>query len=1214
METNMEIKINESYDTKYLGKTFLEISLFIKESFSRSPININNSIVEYHSSVPEETPESEHLLTTIRRFICSILNREQKKDAFLNQILEPINIQNAILMNNMNEGNKNIYNIYYETGKLFSEFGLYDESMKLFRMAEKTTDIVLRYYARIGLVEIIRNSGKFRIAINEIEKIQSDFAKDEKEKLTITQRQDIQYFLFKHKATILRRLYYKNLTDNSKATKNSISSILQSFKLSENSVNSYHIQYSIGFFYYTIKRFDDASSHYSKCRSLLGEYTNEYYFIHLFEAINLMALNIEKLDYQKENIFENEIQPLIISYTNSKDSYGNFKDNINDLLVSVINGFMVSKYSLEYLKSSIEKKIKQFVTTRELLFGIKNDLLIIIEFCLNTIDDGPGKDFYNDIHSIIHKYDKRFEKKSLLIEEKPYLCKMNGIALCVDTRGMTNISNAETNIDATYIQSLRELLKNNLVDEFDDVNFTGDGFIMTKYLDDIHNKIDKNTYTRKIIILIKKVITFLADVEKESFDVGVGIACGILNQLKTKDNEYHFIGKAANLAARMSDIARPKGFAIHYDSRFLIIDNIKMDVSVRNIKNLRGKHENETYDVLLSSDINELCRRYDFDFKYISKPISVDEKRIFINYGNKCKLGCIYCVDIDQKFHPFKINHFSKEYTKLRKHENINDHLISLGCFNDPLLDNNLNSTVDLISFLLEKFKLNNTNNTIQIATKANYDVITLFNNLLMEKLTEPQKQFSKSRIFVFYSISTISYNSIEPNRIYEDIELLKRKEENFLFKIIPYVKPFLPGLTDKDERLLAFLKDFPILVIGYPYFSRRTMNAVANWCIVNNNKKLAESFYNFSLKLLEQPLPLSHPGRIAETSYAFNYKDELNNYINRLKKLNKELCIFTSSPCAVAYLNNVTCYTNVGSANNCISMILCSDDCQNKHCIYNEKNYLSSDLEDRIKSKLKFEYSIIVDPSHSLDHFLRVHKIALNIAKSLPSKDTLSDEDKKVLSTACLLHDIGDLKLNDQEEDRRELKVRNFLASELEHDTINESFINRVVQVVSNSSFEDLIKEPNHSSRHKNSLDPQNIIICKILEDADRIDAIGAIGIARCFAFPKNIGIFNPSEEPRNIVRLKNDHKLGYDKYRSAMTHFFEKLIHLHDNLHLKESQEYAMNRNKLMYNFIEGFLDEYGEGTKLKEKLYDRKWFKGDLSVATNNDGKINENGTEQ
>ncbi|MDW7616733.1 HD domain-containing protein [Peribacillus simplex] len=187
----------------------------------------------------------------------------------------------------------------------------------------------------------------------------------------------------------------------------------------------------------------------------------------------------------------------------------------------------------------------------------------------------------------------------------------------------------------------------------------------------------------------------------------------------------------------------------------------------------------------------------------------------------------------------------------------------------------------------------------------------------------------------------------------------------------------------------------------------------------------------------------------------------------------------------------------------------------------------------------------------HDWFHIDRVRKLALHIAK----------EERKgnefIIELAALLHDIPDDKLNrDADEGSKKLDEW-FDEIKLEIDSVNA--IKQIINTISYSSGQ--LKLPS--------------IEAEIVQDADRLDAIGAIGIARTFAFGGKKGqpMFDPSLPMRENM-TKEEYRTGKS---SSIHHFYEKLLRLQDMLNTCTAKRIASERHEYMVRFLEEFNKEW-------------------------------------
>ncbi len=189
----------------------------------------------------------------------------------------------------------------------------------------------------------------------------------------------------------------------------------------------------------------------------------------------------------------------------------------------------------------------------------------------------------------------------------------------------------------------------------------------------------------------------------------------------------------------------------------------------------------------------------------------------------------------------------------------------------------------------------------------------------------------------------------------------------------------------------------------------------------------------------------------------------------------------------------------------------------------------------------------------HDWFHIQRVFLNAKLIAKG-------EKVDDFVISLGALLHDIADSKFHQGDEIIGPKKATEFLLSQ----DVDSAIIEHVVQIIKNISFKSGNVKRTFSSKE---LD--------VVQDADRLDAIGAIGIARCFNYGgfKNREIYNPTIPP-NLTMTKEEYKKST---APTINHFYEKLLLLKDKMNTKTGRKIAADRHEFMESYLEQFYGEW-------------------------------------
>jgi uncharacterized protein len=200
------------------------------------------------------------------------------------------------------------------------------------------------------------------------------------------------------------------------------------------------------------------------------------------------------------------------------------------------------------------------------------------------------------------------------------------------------------------------------------------------------------------------------------------------------------------------------------------------------------------------------------------------------------------------------------------------------------------------------------------------------------------------------------------------------------------------------------------------------------------------------------------------------------------------------------------------------------------------------------VKSKLEQ-----AEGGHDWFHIERVYKNALLIAQ----EETC---DLTVVKLGALLHDIADSKFHDGDETIGPKTARLFLEAEM----VDEAIIVHVVNIIENISFKGGNFDRTFSSKE-----------LEIVQDADRLDAIGAIGIARCFNYGgfKNRALYNPAIPPK-FGMSKEEYKTNDSP---TINHFYEKLLLLKDKMNTPTGKKIAEDRHRFMENFLSQFYAEW-------------------------------------
>jgi uncharacterized protein len=192
-------------------------------------------------------------------------------------------------------------------------------------------------------------------------------------------------------------------------------------------------------------------------------------------------------------------------------------------------------------------------------------------------------------------------------------------------------------------------------------------------------------------------------------------------------------------------------------------------------------------------------------------------------------------------------------------------------------------------------------------------------------------------------------------------------------------------------------------------------------------------------------------------------------------------------------------------------------------------------------------------ESGHDWFHVDRVRKNALRIAEEEKNVDLF------LIQIAALLHDIGDWKLNNSGMSEKEILEETCVILKYPPEIAEQ-----VVNIVLNMSYSKNIK-----NRKKLSLEGQ------IVQDADRIDAMGAIGIARAFAYggKDKRELYNPTKKPQTFKSIE-----AYKRNKSTtVNHFYEKIFRLTGLMNTKSAKKLATKRERFMKEYLDQFYSEW-------------------------------------
>lgn len=222
------------------------------------------------------------------------------------------------------------------------------------------------------------------------------------------------------------------------------------------------------------------------------------------------------------------------------------------------------------------------------------------------------------------------------------------------------------------------------------------------------------------------------------------------------------------------------------------------------------------------------------------------------------------------------------------------------------------------------------------------------------------------------------------------------------------------------------------------------------------------------------------------------------------------------------------------------------------------KNNDLVAKTETFVRQKLAEDTS-----AHDWWHVMRVRNLAMRIAEHEKGADLL------VVELAALLHDIADWKFTGGDTSVGPRLTREWLESQ----QVAQTIIDQVAYIVEHISF--------RGGTNKHIM---QTLEGKIVQDADRIDGMGALGIARTFTFggARKREMYDPDHAPET--------HMSFDSYQQAVdqnttiNHFYEKLLLLKDGMHTKTARALAGHRHAYMEQFLEEFYARVGRQTLIR------------------------------
>lgn len=212
----------------------------------------------------------------------------------------------------------------------------------------------------------------------------------------------------------------------------------------------------------------------------------------------------------------------------------------------------------------------------------------------------------------------------------------------------------------------------------------------------------------------------------------------------------------------------------------------------------------------------------------------------------------------------------------------------------------------------------------------------------------------------------------------------------------------------------------------------------------------------------------------------------------------------------------------------------------------------MNENIIEKVEKYVK-ETSYGESTGHDWWHIKRVYNLSLKI-------NEVEKKNAFVIQMIALLHDIFDDKFSSGDTRKNLINLMNKLEI---YNLINNTDRENILYSIENLSYK------GGFNKVKISYEGQ------IVQDADRIDAIGAIGIARTFAYNGKKGnqIYDPDV---GIIEIKSEEEYR-NMRRHAINHFYEKLLKIKDNINTEEGKKFANERTKYMQEFLNEFYEEW-------------------------------------
>jgi tetratricopeptide (TPR) repeat protein len=905
------------HNQKTYSQLDAEFAAFIEDAMEGDGDPGPEKIIErYLELFPPEDAPSEHLLVTARRRIGKYINsRGVSTDEFARIAAQPHILFGGTWDDAAVSARR------FQVARLLGEIGAHGEAFSLFeRVAaseEKRCGRSSGFILAKAFQALMRqNQGLFPEAkklLDEVEKAVGPI--DGKVSTGWVEAYPSHVFL-KHAGTLKRRniLQSSSRPDGARLDRTVLKDAFDLLERANAVCETHFVQYSIGYLYYLAGEPDEAVRRYTRSLELLGAtHSVEYYLVFIKMVLAMMSAG--KAPPQFEDY--------LATYEKSLDLFPNYKSRLNKYPLNLIKyarrGDTLPPASFSGLVRSLEE-----------FFCIRQDVMTILTF--NFGENRIDEEFIRSVRAEFLDIEKKFDHLNSILAVNSVIAEPSpAIGVCFDIRKFTSQTRSDDAIAIEKLLDLRDQIRPVLLGDFDAANYAGDGYLFVKSVGNLKGKALISTFED----LVAKCASVLAGMSGTAIGIGISFGTVTLIRNQKKTEQRYFIGGAANDAARMCDMAKPSGMVINANGLTTNIGELETLDLPLSFRKISWKDKNgDPYEAYASAETGASA--------LLARSSKSFEKRFFVNAGKACRRGCVYCIN--RTFHSGPgigdpprediASRFAREFEAETAGVEVDDYLFSLGHLNEPLDDDNFQSTAGIVAYLLGR-----TRSSLQIATKQDYPAISRFLRELEARC--PLDAGAKERLHFFYSLSTIAHaESLEGGRtsVRADLESLSSLAADEGYKIIPYIKPFLPGITDEDEGLVEALDGFEIVAVGYPYLSRLLLDEMAEYCLRSSLTDAAGTYYRSAGAA---GTPIRHPSYINEFDLPEAYISALTAFVERLG----DKRIFISSPCASAYIAGRSSFTQVGSRRFFPEghSILCRGQagerpCVNLACLYNRR------------------------------------------------------------------------------------------------------------------------------------------------------------------------------------------------------------------------------------------------------------------------------------